>query len=33
MAKQKGKGNQGIIRLIEAFEYKNTRNDFKHCDY
>ena len=32
MTGQKGTGYQGI-RAIEAFEYKNTRSDFKCCDY
>ena len=32
MTEQKGKGYQGV-RATEAFECKNTRNDFKHCYY
>ena len=29
---QKGKGYQRI-RATEAYEYENTRRDFKCCDY
>ena len=29
---EKGKGYKEI-RSIEAFEYENTRSDFKFCDY
>ena len=32
MTEQKGKGYRGI-RAIEAFEYENTRSDFKCYDY
>ena len=32
MMEQKGKWHQGV-RTIEVFEYKNTRSDFKCCDY
>ena len=32
ITEQKGKGLQGI-RAIEAFEYENTRSDFKCCNY
>ena len=32
MAEQKGKGYQRI-RAIKAFEYENTRSDFKCCNY
>ena len=33
MTKQKRKGYQGIGAIDEAFEYKNTRSDFKFCNY
>ena len=33
MTKQKGKIYQGIGATDEAFEYENTRNDFKCCNY
>ena len=33
MMKQKGKGYQGIGAIYEAFEYENTRSDFKCCKY
>ena len=33
MTKQKGKGYQGIGGIDEAFEYENTRSDFKCCNY
>ena len=33
MAKQKGKGYQGIGEIDEAFEYENTRSDFRCCNY
>ena len=29
MTELKQKGNQGIIRVIEAFEYENSKGDFK----
>ena len=32
MTEQKEKGYQGIW-AIEAFEYENTRSDFKYCHY
>ena len=33
MTNQKGKGYQGIGETDEAFEYQNTRSDFKCCNY
>ena len=33
MTKQKGKGYQRIGVIDDAFEYKNTRSDFKCCNY
>ena len=32
MMEQKGKWYQGV-RTIKVFAYKNTRSDFKCCDY
>ena len=32
MTEQKGKECRGI-RVMETFEYENTRNDFKCCNY
>ena len=32
MTEENGKGYKGI-RAVEAFEYENTRSDFKCCDY
>ena len=32
MMEQKEKWHQGV-RTIEVFEYKNTRSDFKCCDF